>query len=147
VAAILKQRELSLHEAAAQVAKEHNVKLNTVRRAHSSAQVSKERAHGNRRADNPGHYKALIDARVAKHSHILPPKSGIQTFLPFVAASGRVWMVVYVFQKAAPKNNRRNRTFAQNMSFFYPIPQTSVVLFYGVVLKRVAIYYMLQLTS
>jgi hypothetical protein len=46
--AILKQGELSVHEAVAQVAKEHNAKLNTVRRAYSRAQVSKERAHGNR---------------------------------------------------------------------------------------------------
>jgi hypothetical protein len=47
VDAILKQGKLSVHEAVAQVAKEHNAKLNTVRRAYSRAQVSKERAHGN----------------------------------------------------------------------------------------------------
>jgi hypothetical protein len=47
VDAILKQGKLSVHEAIAQVAKEHNAKLNTVRRAYSRAQVSKERAHGN----------------------------------------------------------------------------------------------------
>jgi hypothetical protein len=50
------------------------------------------------------------------------------------------------FSKGGPEKQPA-KPFAQNMSFFYPIPQTSVVLFYGVVLKRVAIYYMLQLTS
>jgi hypothetical protein len=113
VAAILKQGELSLHEAVTQVAKEHNANLNTVRRAYSRAQVSKERAHGRQPTQPRRQPWSLQGSNRCPHgqtlSHITSGPSDIRNVLQFVAASGRVWMVVYIFQKLVGQKSEPSR--------------------------------------
>ena len=48
--------------------------------------------------------KVLTSAKAAKQGSIKAPPSPLRTLIPFVAASGRVWMVVYIFKRVSPKS-------------------------------------------
>jgi hypothetical protein len=47
------------------------------------------------RADNPDHYKALIDARIAKLSHILPPKTDLQLHCRLSLPAAEYWWCTF----------------------------------------------------
>lgn len=48
--------------------------------------------------------KVLKSASASKQGSIKAPPSALRTIVPFVAASGKVWMVVYIFKRVGPKS-------------------------------------------
>ena len=48
--------------------------------------------------------KVIKSAKSKKQGTIKTPQSPLRTIIPFVAASGKVWMVVYVFKQISPKS-------------------------------------------
>lgn len=48
--------------------------------------------------------KVVKSAKSKRQGTIKTPQSPLRTIIPFVAASGKVWMVVYVFKQISPKS-------------------------------------------
>ncbi len=48
--------------------------------------------------------KVLKSASATKQGSLKVPPSALRTIVPFVAASGKVWMVVYIFKRIGPKS-------------------------------------------
>jgi hypothetical protein len=71
--------------------------------------------------------KILMSARSTKQGRLSTPNSQLRTILPFVAASGHVWMIVLIYKYMSHSSNTKENSIHNNRASTDPQHYTNIL--------------------